>query len=264
MIEWKSHMNLELPISLASRYRSGSQRARVMTEPWVAEQAYCPACGRSLSRCVANKPVADFYCSFCSGEYELKSTKGRYTTFALGGAYESMIARICSINAPSFFFLGHDGSFVHTFFTVPSHFMTPAVVRKRNPLRPTAARSGWVGCSILLNCIPSSGRIFYVQNGIEQDKSLVLEQYAATSFLKNTESPRLRGWLLDVMCCIEKLGKKEFTLEDLYHFEQHLAVLHPQNRNIRPKIRQQLQYLRDMEYLSFLARGKYRLNLPGL
>ena len=62
---------------------------------------------------------------------------------------------------------------------------------------------------------------------------------------------------------IEKLGKKEFILDDLYRFESYLAALHPKNRHICPKIRQQLQYLRDMGYLSFLSRGKYRLNLPG-
>jgi type II restriction enzyme len=38
-----------------------------------------------------------------------------------------------------------------------------------------------------------------------------------------------------------------------------LAKLHPANRNIRPKIRQQLQVLRDMGLVEFLGGGEYRL-----
>lgn len=139
-------MQPELPIALAKGYCSGSQRARVMTEPWVAAQAYCPACGGDLMRHTANKPVADFFCPSCAADYELKSKKGRFVTKAADGAYDTMISRINGQNAPSFFFLGHDGVRVHTFFTVPAHYFTPDIIEKRRPLRPTAKRAGWVGC----------------------------------------------------------------------------------------------------------------------
>ena len=49
------------------------------------------------------------------------------------------------------------------------------------------------------------------------------------------------------------------TLEDMYAFEQDLSVIHPENKNIKPKIRQQLQFLRDKGYLEFVEAGKYRL-----
>jgi type II restriction enzyme len=65
--------------------------------------------------------------------------------------------------------------------------------------------------------------------------------------------------LLEVMKCIETLGRSEFRLEDVYAFENHLSQIYPGNRNIRPKIRQQLQFLRDRGYLEFAARGNYRL-----
>jgi type II restriction enzyme len=45
----------------------------------------------------------------------------------------------------------------------------------------------------------------------------------------------------------------------VYRFENRLAGLHPQNRNIRPKIRQQLQVLRDRGLLEFVERGVYRV-----
>jgi type II restriction enzyme len=38
-----------------------------------------------------------------------------------------------------------------------------------------------------------------------------------------------------------------------------LAELHPDNHNVQPKIRQQLQELRDLDLLEFLRGGEYRL-----
>jgi type II restriction enzyme len=38
-----------------------------------------------------------------------------------------------------------------------------------------------------------------------------------------------------------------------------LSSKYPGNRHVRPKIRQQLQVLRDSGYLEFLSKGTYRL-----
>jgi type II restriction enzyme len=38
-----------------------------------------------------------------------------------------------------------------------------------------------------------------------------------------------------------------------------LARLHPQNTHVRDKIRQQLQVLRELGFVSFLGAGSYRL-----
>ena len=51
------------------------------------------------------------------------------------------------------------------------------------------------------------------------------------------------------MRCVERIGRPEFTLDDVYAFEPHLSRLYPDNRNVRPKIRQQLQVLRDHGWL---------------
>ena len=45
----------------------------------------------------------------------------------------------------------------------------------------------------------------------------------------------------------------------IYGLEGWLREIYPQNRHIRPKIRQQLQRLRDLGYLEFIDRGIYRL-----
>jgi type II restriction enzyme len=86
----------------------------------------------------------------------------------------------------------------------------------------------------------------------------VLEEWQKTLFLRS-EPLEARGWLLDVMKCIESLGKRDFTLDEVYAFERHLGDLYPGNQNVRPKIRQQLQYLRDRGYVQFVTRGHYRL-----
>jgi len=61
------------------------------------------------------------------------------------------------------------------------------------------------------------------------------------------------------MYYLDKLGKKEFVLAEIYDFESELKTRHPRNLHIKDKIRQQLQILRDNGYLEFLGRGNYRL-----
>ncbi|MFL5035052.1 MAG: restriction endonuclease, partial [Microvirga sp.] len=51
----------------------------------------------------------------------------------------------------------------------------------------------------------------------------------------------------------------EFQLDDVYAFERQLNLVYPNNQHVRPKIRQQLQVLRDYGYLDFTGRGAYRL-----
>lgn len=71
--------------------------------------------------------------------------------------------------------------------------------------------------------------------------------------------PSLRGWTVDVLRAIRELRKPRFSLQDLYGFEAELKNLHPKNLNVRPKIRQQLQVLRDLGLLEFAGPGNYIL-----
>jgi type II restriction enzyme len=68
-----------------------------------------------------------------------------------------------------------------------------------------------------------------------------------------------RGWTLDVLQVVQSLGKMEFALADVYAHADSLAKLHPNNRHVHDKIRQQLQVLRDLGLLEFLGGGEYRL-----
>jgi type II restriction enzyme len=132
------------------------------------------------------------------------------------------------------------------------------IIEERKPLAPTARRAGWVGCNILLKEVPEAGKIFFVKDSMLQTKASVLDQWKRTLFLrdKNIEA---RGWLIEVMKCVEAVGKREFEIDDIYAFENKLSGLYPGNNNVRPKIRQQLQMLRDQGYLDFVSRGFYRI-----
>ncbi|WP_299975253.1 hypothetical protein [Devosia sp. 66-22] len=62
---------------------------------------------------------------------------------------------------------------------------------------------------------------------------------------------------------MDAIGRPEFDLNDVYAFEARLSAIYPSNNNVRPKIRQQLQVLRDSGYLEFLGDGRYRLRAGG-
>ena len=68
-----------------------------------------------------------------------------------------------------------------------------------------------------------------------------------------------RGWTLDVLNAIRRLGKTEFSTTDAYAFTRELEKLHPDNRHVRDKIRQQLQVLRDAGLLQHIERGLWSL-----
>jgi hypothetical protein len=53
--------------------------------------------------------------------------------------------------------------------------------------------------------------------------------------------------------------QNEFTTADAYAFTRELEQLHPDNRHVRDKIRQQLQVLRDTGLLLHVQRGVWRL-----
>ena len=233
-----------------------------MTECWVSETIFCPNCGKRLSSFQNNQPVADFYCKGCAEEFELKSKNGIIGKRILDGAYSSMVQRLMANNNPNFFFLTYDNSFmINDFMVIPKYFFVPSIIEKRSPLSDDARRRGWVGCNILMDNIPELGKIFFVQGGIEIRKNEVLAKWKQTEFIKETNNIEAKGWLLDVLNCVEKIRKEEFSLDEVYKYENELKNKHPMNNNIQAKIRQQLQFLRDRHIISFSGHGIYRMTI---
>ena len=253
-------MNLSFDKKLAYGYTSQSQKIRVLTEQWVGDQVYCPNCGHdNMGKYPNGKPVGDFFCSSCAEDYELKSKKDKIGNRILDGAYSSMIERLNSENNPNFFFLNYNikNYEVQNFIVIPKHFFTPEIIIKRNQGIPN--RPNYIMCSIDLSLIPHGGKIFYVKDKKIEPKNKVLSEWQKTLFLREEKEINAKGWLLDIMNCVEKLERKEFSLDDTYVFENFLSKKHPENKHIKDKIRQQLQVLRDKNYLQFLGGGKYRI-----
>ena len=257
-------MKLEFEESQAD-YTSGSQKARDWTESWVAKWLYCVNCGNAeITRFQANLPVADFFCPACNDQYELKSQKRTFGPRVADGAYDAKCQRLLSATNPNLMLLNYDlaTTAVTNVCVVPKHFFVPEIIERRKPLRETARRAGWVGSNILIGQVPQSGRIFLLRNGVPQPKEAVLAKWQQTLFLRS-QGVEARGWLIEVMKCVEAIGRSEFDIDDAYAFAPRLSALYPGNQNVKPKIRQQLQVLRDNGSLDFIGRGRYRLRSQG-
>ncbi len=171
-----------------------------------------------------------------------------------------MCERLAATNNPNLMLLNYDLKqfSVTNLFVVPKHFFVREIIERRKPLAATARRAGWIGCNILLSAVPTAGKIFVVRDGQVLSKESVLAKWRQTLFLRE-EGIETRGWLIEVMKCVELIGRREFEIDDVYAFEAQLSLLYPDNRHVKQKIRQQLQVLRDRGYLDFVSRGYYRL-----
>ena len=252
-------INLKLNFALGERYKSETQKARVISEAWTEINAFCCSCGGSLARGQTNARVLDFTCVRCNNDFELKSTRGNFSTKLPDGAFRAMMARLSDASSPDFFFLTYDvqSSCVTNFFAVPTYFLDSTVIEKRKPLSPDARRAGWVGCNIVMNRIPEVGKVFYVRNREILERSTIIETWGRTTFLRRETSLEARGWALEILRIIQSLNVSEFTLQRMYEFETQLKQRFPRNNFIRPKIRQQLQVLRDAGLIVFKGRGRY-------
>lgn len=254
-------MQVELPTQGLEKYKSASQRARVATEAWGADYLFCANCDSPrLQRAPANTPAVDFLCPRCSNPFQLKGQSRPFSGRITDAAYDSMMRFIRQNQAPNLLVLHYEAETwsVRNLILVPRFVFTESAIEKRKPLGPTARRAGWVGCNIVLANIPENARIPVVAEGIPNSPDRVRENYQRLRPLQKMTIEK-RGWMLDVLNSVHALGKPEFSLSDAYSAEKELQRLHPRNRHVREKIRQQLQVLRDLGLLEFLGPGRYRL-----
>lgn len=253
-------MNLELPIEAAIGYKSRSQIARVLTEGWTQKNMYCPAC--TSNYLVSVKPgteAVDFICYDCNAAFQLKAMRKSIGRKIVDAAYDVMIRAILEDRLPHLFLLSYcyTKATVKDLLLIPKFCIPESSIEARKPLSSTARRAGWVGCNIVLDLIPPEARINIIRSRNIISKPTVRANFRRLQPLQDLSSKR-RGWTLDVLTVLRKLDKRQFTIDDAYSFEKTLSQRHPENRHIRPKIRQQLQILRDMGYLQFVSRGQYR------
>jgi type II restriction enzyme len=247
--------------ALAAAYHSGAQRARVVTESWGESNLYCPNCSSpKLTRLRNNTKASDYSCPACGFWYQLKSQKSRIGESITDGAYEVMMNAIRNDETPNFYFMHYDLATwsIKNLLLIPSFAFPPSAIIKRKPLSSTARRAGWIGCNFALNRIPADARIAVVTEKEIVPETEVREKFKRIKPLKDI-SVTQRGWTLDVLNAIRRLGKTEFTTADTYAFTRELERLHPDNRHVRDKIRQQLQVLRDTGFLIHIGHGEWKL-----
>ena len=254
-------MNLHLPTAGLDRYKSASQRARVITEPWGLANLYCPACDSPrIESLPTNTPAHDFKCPSCKGWFQLKSKSSNFGRRVQDGAFGSMKQAISQGRTPSLFLLRYSRPdlLVEDLLLIPHFAFTASILEERKPLSPNAKRAGWVGCNFLLDRVPPDAQICVIQNGNVEAPDRVRNNYARLRPLESLNIEK-RGWTLDVLNAVRSFGKNEFSLPDVYAHTDSLAKLHPKNAHVRDKIRQQLQVLRDLGLLEFLGGGSYHL-----
>jgi type II restriction enzyme len=168
------------------------------------------------------------------------------------------------------------------------HYRPPPAA---STLRSTCygGRAGWVGCNFALTRVPADARIPVVTESRISLAAEVREKFKRVKPLKEISATQ-RGWTLDVLNIVRRISEVEtagsavrapsrhnvpaalppvtpqrgvptntFTTAEVYAFARELEKLHPDNRHVKDKIRQQLQVLRDMGLLRHVERGLWRL-----
>jgi type II restriction enzyme len=202
--------------------------------------------------------VIDFICDKCSETYQLKSQSKTLGDKIVDAAYEPMIDSIKRNRTPNLFLLHYNSTnyCAENLLVVPRYFLTLSCIEARKPLSQNARRAGWIGCNIVLKEIPLDGKITIIKEREIISPDSVRANYDRFRFLAEKKFDS-RGWTADVLKVVRDLGKADFTLEDIYAYDEQLQKLHPDNKHIRPKIRQQLQILRDKGILEFKGEGRY-------
>ncbi len=254
-------MDLFLNPNIAPVYKSGSKKIGVITESWFEENLYCPSCpSGSLDRTPPNEKVVDFICPDCDERFQMKAQGHALGNRVMDSAYEPKIQSILPGTIPNFVFMHYDkrAISVEDLVVVPKHFITSEVVEKRPPLKPTVRRAGWIGSNLLLWMLPLDARLSIVRESEVVPQEVVRGSWKKFMFMRSMEASS-RGWLTDVLSAVRKISKGEFSLVEVYAFERELAKLHPDNRHVKDKIRQQLQLLRDKGIIDFAGKGKYSI-----
>ena len=253
-------MNIHLDGALAKGYKSPSQIARRVTEAWAEENLYCVACSSSrVAQADTNAEAIDFRCDSCSSAYQLKALKSWSDRRVPDAGYDAMMRALRSDSVPNLLVMHYSLDWiVHRLMVIPSFLFTPAAIQKRKPLHHAARRAGWVGCNILLSEIADDGKIFMLTDAQPVSQNIVRSKYDLLRPFAELDV-RLRGWTLDVFRMVRRINKDRFSLDDVYAFEGALGRIHPENKNVRPKIRQQLQVLRDLGFVHFHGKGQYSL-----
>ena len=250
-----------MPSHLALNYKSKAQQARVVSEAWGRDNLYCVNCQSSFLTPAPNNTAAfDFICPNCALSFQLKSKSSQIGDRIVDAAYGAMMRAILEDRTPNLYALHYNRVSwqVRNLILVPHFAFSASAIEARRPLAFNARRAGWIGCNIVLKNLPPDARINLISDGVATPPRQVRESFHRIKPLEEIGAKE-RGWTLDVLRVVRSLGRKEFSNNDVYAFTPQLEQLHPNNRHIKDKIRQQLQVLRDKDFLIQVERGVWAI-----
>lgn len=102
----------------------------------------------------------------------------------------------------------------------------------------------------IINSIPKEKLQLILDDSDEKNDVINLDTNSVIS--------QLTGWKLAVFKCLLEIDKSIFTLSDVYKYKHELQKQYPKNHNVEEKIRQQLQFLRDLGLIEFKGKGLYK------
>ena len=145
---------------------------------------------------------------------------------------------------------------VVNFMIIHHSYITENVIEARKPLSENAKRAGWQGCMINISNVPAIAKLIIVEDGFSYSNELVMQKWRSSDFINKVSVVNI-GWFRDLLNIID-MQEEEFSLGDIYKYEAYLISKYPKNNNIKAKIRQLLQVIRDQGVILFVGKGMYR------
>jgi transcription initiation factor TFIIIB Brf1 subunit/transcription initiation factor TFIIB len=101
----------------------------------------------------------------------------------------------------------------------------------------------------------------------KEEKKIEPISYTRTSNENNfnaiNSAESLKGWKKIIFEKIEGMNNDIFYLNDLYEYISEFQKIYPENKNIKEKIRQTLQQLKELGLIEFVSLGKYKKNFSS-
>lgn len=153
----RPHFSCLLDVSLGENYKSKSQMARAIIEPWAEFNLYCLECrSDDISALPNNTKVADLRCPACETTYQIKSSTNRFGDTVLGGEFETYRSALEAGSFPNLMLVEWDARFSCVFVVQAIHgaVITEERIVPRKMLRQSARRAGYRGCVIKIAGLP--------------------------------------------------------------------------------------------------------------
>ncbi len=97
------------------------------------------------------------------------------------------------------------------------------------------------------------------QKNLEIDLKIIEKEKNYLNFIStHSITNSLKGWKKEIFIILNQNNNQFFDLEEVYFYENYLKQIYPENKFIKDKIRQTLQYLRNIGLIEFVADGKYK------